>query len=513
MTTFVQLQQTTTRLLAIGQWLHLPLIIALATLAGSSQTWEATAVSALVCAAGHFGYWKFGSAATARYLLGAGYMLQAALLVFAFQGHPWQIDMHMYFFAALAMITALFDWRSILVAAGVTAVHHLLFNIFMPAWVFPEGASLLRVIVHAAIVVIESAALVWLTGTLAKAFTAAERAEAEAIEKANLAQEEARRAEEAKHSTQQALEEAEAARAENERLQAEREEAQRQLEAEARKRMNDVAAEFERNVATIVADIQNRSEGLVKSGQDLKTAASDGRVQLDEASSATDLVTDNISAVASAAEEMMVAIGEITQQVSGSRDVAMQALDHVNRSKDTIGTLAERAENITSVVEMIGQIAEQTNLLALNATIESARAGEAGRGFAVVANEVKQLANQSAKASQEISAQLTEMQDITREAVQVVTEIATTIQTISENSTSISAAVEEQDASMREVVRSSRLAADETQQASGKMRSVISVIGGVDSSSALASEAATALLEQGQTLSDRCEAFTRQIRA
>ena len=513
MTTFAQLQQTTTRLLAFGQWLHIPLIVALASLAGSAQTWEAAAISGIACAAGTLGYWKFGSSATARYLLGAGYMLQAALLVFTFQGHPWQIDMHMYFFAALAMVTALFDWRSILVAAGVTAVHHLLFNIFVPAWVFPEGASLVRVIVHAVIVVIEAAALVWLTGKLAKAFAAAELAETEAIEKADQAQAEARRAEEAKQSAQQALDEAEAARAQTERLQSEREAEQRRLEAEARKRMNEVAEEFERSVSSIVTDIRQRSEGLVKSGSDLKSAASDGRLQLDEASSAAETVSENINAVASAAEEMMVAISEITQQVSGSRDVAMQALDYVNRSKETIGTLAERAENITSVVEMIGQIAEQTNLLALNATIESARAGEAGRGFAVVANEVKQLANQSAKASQEISEQLTEMQEITRDAVEVVSEIANTIQRISENSTSISAAVEEQDASMREVVRASRLAADETQQASGKMRGVLSVIGGVDSSSALASDAAAALLEQGETLSSRCETFTRQIRA
>jgi len=496
----------------MAQWLHVPVIFLLGWMIGAETIWSTAILSAIVAGAATAWLRLGREAAAGRYLVSAGYVLQAALLVFLFQGHPWQIDMHMYFFAALAVGTAMFDWRAIALAAAVTAVHHLALNVIMPTWVFPDGASYIRVVLHAVVVVVETAALVWLCGKLSGAFAAAETARQEAVSEAERARNAADDAASAQQEAEQALAQAEAARAENIRLQDEAEENRRALAADAQSRLENLAEEFESGIGTIVEDILKASGLLSQDSEGLEEAAGKARDMLNAAATATDTVSSNATMVASGAEEMTGSIGEISRQVSSSRDIALKALEHVEQSTETVGTLASRAEQVTGVVDIINDIAEQTNLLALNATIEAARAGDAGKGFAVVASEVKSLANQSAKATQQISEQLKAMQDISRDAVDFVRGIAKMMEEISENASAIASAVEEQDAATREIASSAQRASSETDSASEKVGSVLDVFTQVDKSTATASEAADHLSDQASQLAERCRGFVAAIR-
>jgi len=506
------LRTASARAMARGQWAH-PIVVLLLGWAIDAEAVLATAaLSATVAAAAQVFLLRQGPQAATRYLLTGGYVLQAGLLVFLFRGHPWQIDIHMYFFAAMAIGAALIDWRAIAVAAGVAALHHLVLNIIVPSWVFPDGASLLRVALHAAVVVLETGALIWLSHKLVSALGQADGARAEALEEAEKARLAASEAFEAKAVSDSALEDAKAARAENERLAAAAETERQKLSEEARDAAIALANDFEAKIRAIVGSIQTAADLLEKDGGSLEAAAAEVRRLLNSAAAATESVSSNADTVAAGAEEMTSSIGEISRQVSESRDFAQRALDHVDRSRETMNSLSERADTITGVVDIISSIAEQTNLLALNATIEAARAGDAGKGFAVVASEVKSLATDSAKATQQISEQLSAMQDISRNAVELFTEIAQTIRSVSENATGISSAVEEQDAATREIASSAMRASEETNSAAQQVGSVLDVVKQVDDSAGTSSEAARRLAEQAAQLSERCESFVREIR-
>jgi methyl-accepting chemotaxis protein len=499
--------------LALGQFLHAPLVLLLGLVIGAEGT-VLSAVLSLVIAGAGFGLYRVqGAEPPVRYLIAAGYVLQAAVLVFVFRGHPWQIDMHMYFFAALAMATALFDWRAIIVAAGVTAVHHLLLNFVMPAWVFPEGASFLRVVLHAVIVVFETVVLMWLSFRLARSFTEADEAKEDAIAQARHAENAMRSAEEAKGASDAALAEARAMAAENDRLREQHDSARARNIADARAQLNALADEFEDVIGTLAGDIIEATGTLERDGTELDSAANRARGMVEAAVSATNNVNANASAVASSAEEMAASVSEISQQVSRSRDIATKALDHVTASTETIHRMAEYADKVTSIIDLISDIAAQTNLLALNATIEAARAGEAGKGFAVVASEVKSLANQSGSATQQIAEQLSAMQDISAQVVRMIERVAKDIQQISENSVGISAAVEEQDAATREIARAAQTASGETSTAADQVHRISDVVEGVGRSVASTFESTKHLAERTDELASRCQDFAAQIRA
>jgi methyl-accepting chemotaxis protein len=179
--------------------------------------------------------------------------------------------------------------------------------------------------------------------------------------------------------------------------------------------------------------------------------------------------SDNVEAVAAAAEEMTTSVNDIGRQVQDSARIAGTAVEQARKTDDRINELSQAASRIGDVINLITSIAEQTNLLALNATIEAARAGEAGRGFAVVAQEVKQLASQTAKATSEIGGQITNMQVATQDSVVAIKEIGGTIGHISEIASAIAAAVEEQGAATKEIARNVQQAARGTEHVSGNI--------------------------------------------
>ncbi|MBT7768780.1 MAG: chemotaxis protein, partial [Rhodospirillales bacterium] len=206
-------------------------------------------------------------------------------------------------------------------------------------------------------------------------------------------------------------------------------------------------------------------------------------------------------------------ITEISRQVSQSAESTTMAVTEAERGKEMVQSLVEAAQKIGEVVALITDIADQTNLLALNATIEAARAGDAGKGFAVVASEVKNLANQTAKATEEISSQISDIQDATQGAVSAIDEIAKTIGEVNEISATISAAVEEQGAATSEIARSVENAANETQNVKNNIEGVSRVVSETNTVADDLLSAASMLSDQSSGLRQEVDKFLGDMRS
>ena len=300
---------------------------------------------------------------------------------------------------------------------------------------------------------------------------------------------------------------------EMERLQAENEAQSRRAEQERRELMGSTADDFEREVGSVVTAVNAAATEMHSTASSMSSIAVETSSQATVVAAASEEASANVQTVAAATEELATSIREITGQVAQSSEITGDALNRSGGALNQIRTLSEEVEQIGEVVQLITSIAEQTNLLALNATIEAARAGEAGKGFAVVANEVKALANQTAKATDEIAAKIAAVQTSTQTSVSTIEGVAGTIEKINEIAASIAAAVEEQSAATGEISRNVQEASDGTQQVS-------SVIGGVTQTAGEAGSAAQQVLEatgelshQSDVLSQAVTNFIGQIRA
>ncbi|HRQ81804.1 MAG TPA: methyl-accepting chemotaxis protein, partial [Azospirillaceae bacterium] len=249
-------------------------------------------------------------------------------------------------------------------------------------------------------------------------------------------------------------------------------EAAAQAEARKKQEMNDLARSFEEQVRGVVMNVASSSGEVRQSAQGLGATAEDTERRAAEVATAAEQTSGNVQTVAAAAEELSASIVEIGRQIGASADKARAAAVQADGTNRIVDGLSERANQIGDVVQLINDIAAQTNLLALNATIEAARAGDAGKGFAVVASEVKSLANQTAKATEDISQQITDIQSATAEAVQAIKTIAETIREVNEISSAISQAVDQQRAATQEISHS-------VQQAAAGAGQVSHAIGGV----------------------------------
>ena len=300
---------------------------------------------------------------------------------------------------------------------------------------------------------------------------------------------------------------------EGERLRAEQLEAEQRHAGQRKADMHRLADEFESAVGQIIETVSTSATELEASAVTLTTTAERSEKLATMVATASEEATTNVQSVASASEQLSSSVSEISRQVQESSRVASEAVDQAQKTNDRVAELSKAASRIGDVVELINSIAGQTNLLALNATIEAARAGEAGRGFAVVASEVKVLAEQTAKATDEISQQISGIQAATRESVGAIKEIGNTIGLMSEISSTIAAAVEEQGAATQEISRNIQRAAQGTSQVSSNITDVQHGASETGSASTQVHSAARSLSSESNRLKLEVGKFLDTVRA
>jgi len=296
-------------------------------------------------------------------------------------------------------------------------------------------------------------------------------------------------------------------------LEAEQREAATRAASGRKADMNKMANDFEAAVGLIVEAVSSASSQLEVSAGTLTTTAERAQQLTATVAAASEEASSNVQSVASATEEMASSVNEISRQVQASARMAVDAVGQARVTNDRVSELSKAASRIGDVVELINTIAGQTNLLALNATIEAARAGEAGRGFAVVASEVKALAEQTAKATGEISQQITGIQGATQESVNAIKEISGTIERLAEISSTIASAVEEQGTATKEISRNVQQAAQGTQQVSSNITDVQRGAGETGAASSQVLSAAQSLSGDSHRLKLEVGKFLDSVRA
>jgi len=404
-------------------WIWVAVIAGGAFVAGSGVS---PLIAALIISLIPSGLVKLDSASTAtRLSLAMALPLYPAIMLWQWAGHLLMIDLHMAFFAALAMLAILADWRPVVLAAALTAVHHLLTNFLAPSLVFPDGPDFARVVLHAVIVVAETAVLAVIAVrfealVLAQAASADQRLAAE--ERANA---ERMRASDEQRSVIDGIGSGLRSLASGDlslRIETTFAPGYEKLRTD----FNGAAQDLDR----IVRDV-SRAAGQIESGTlEIRSATDDLAMRTEHQAAALEEIATTLSQLNVTVQENAASALELQGSVSRARNDALSGSSVVERAVSAMGEIEKSADQISQIITLIDGIAFQTNLLALNAGVEAARAGDAGKGFAVVANEVRALALRSADAAMQIKDLISTSTQQVGEGVSLVGESGESLRTI-----------------------------------------------------------------------------------
>ena len=487
------LRRKALQLILAAIWIQTLLIAAACWGCGVSLLAPTGTALAIAVAAQATAYWDRGGG-WSRIAAGVSLMALISILVGVFAGQKAQVDMHMYYFAALALLVACCDWRVIVAGAAIVAVHHTMLNFLLPSLIYPGGSDFFRLALHAVILVLEAGVLIWLALTLEKMF-ATVKAEAARAEASRIAAEQNHK--DAVAAAAQA--EAETARAEQNRLAAENSHTEavaaakaaegahhqhQEQQARAAAEQSRAANEQRRVLSALAEGLRNLAAGNLTFR--LHGDFTDAYRQIeDDFNAAMERLHDTIEAIANAAHDVTGAASEIsagTSDLSQRTEQQSTNLDETSASMDEISTAVKQnaehttqadqfagatcavaehgnkvvaqavkamsriegsSHKIADIIAVIDEIARQTNLLALNAAVEAARAGEAGRGFAVVATEVRSLAQRSSQAAKDIKDLITNSSHEVQEGVTLVNSAGTSLVEILESIKKVTTVVSE----------------------------------------------------------------------
>ncbi len=446
-------------------WLHVPIVLGVCLILG--KPWATLVISALACAIVSHGFIRLNpDNESARIVSSVGLMISVSLIVAAFEGNKLQVDIHMYYFATLAILVATCDWRAIAAAAATVAVHHIVLNFLMPGLIYPGGSDLLRVALHAIVLVAEASPLIWIAFMLERFVSLAAQAErAEAVRLETEAN--------AKQQTAAAAAAVEAARAQSDAAQALAADAARRVVASVAQglaqlsdgdltfRINETfAADYEKLRADFnatMARLQETMKTVVYRAEGLRAGGEQINEANDDLSRRTEEQAAKLEETAAALDQITMTVKKTADGATQSRMVVASAQNDAEQSgsvvRDAVGAMArieESSHQISHIIGVIDEIAFQTNLLALNAGVEAARAGDAGRGFAVVASEVRALAQRSAEAAKEIKSLISASSEQVAQGVGLVKETGTALTRIVEKITQINDLVSKIAASAQE---------------------------------------------------------------
>jgi methyl-accepting chemotaxis protein len=299
---------------------------------------------------------------------------------------------------------------------------------------------------------------------------------------------------------------------EREKLEAEQKQMAEEQRREKKRLMTKMADDFEQSVGSVIENVTTSAEQLQSTAQSLSSTAEQTENQATSVAGAAEESATNVQTVASAAEELSASIAEVSSQIMQSAEKSRKAVEKASDANDQVRGLNKAADQIGEVIELIQNIAEQTNLLALNATIEAARAGDAGKGFAVVASEVKSLANDTAKATEEITGYIATIQNETGSAVDAIDEITNMIEDINDMAQSVSAAAEQQDAATKEIARNVQEASQGTAEVTRNIGGLTQAAENTGSAADQVLSSADNLAANSDTLEERVNSFLAKIR-
>lgn len=475
------LRRSVARALTVLAVAHVPILVCICWLLGQSA-W-ATGGTALICASLPLALNLLRRSTTLiAFALAGALVIQTSLLVAAFAGHPWQVEMHFYYFAVLAMLAGFCDERVLLFAAGLIVIPAVGLNESLSAALDPVYGSSLRGTIHFLMVAIVTTVLVAIGRTVRDTFNEMQtaRAKADAAETTLAA---------ASVSHARAL----AATATSAEL------------------TTSLVYRFQSEIAESVDGLCEAATGLQANTDQLGAAAARSSAQSITIFVTAEDTARKVKLAAEAGEALAQTIAEVGENAAQSSQLANVAASEVEATNATIDEMAAVASEISKVTDLINGIAAQTNLLALNATIEAARAGEYGRGFAVVAQEVKALAAQTAKATQDIANRVTAMQATTGRSVNAIQGISERVRELNSFSARIASAVEQQADAARDIARNVSHASEGVGHVEDSMRQMEAILGKNTRSLSALGAAAKQIVIQTGNIRQRMGAFAQEI--